>query len=272
MTFADAGSLPIFRFERLGRYPIVHGITTRESRLPGDGDINIAGRLAREEAIENRSLWADRIGVDASAIVSGRQVHGNRVRIVDEEHAGRGACVIDDALTETDALATRSIALPLLVYTADCVPAIVYDPVEHALGLAHAGWRGTVANVAGALVTAMRAELGCDPSNLVVGIGPSIGPCCYEVGDEVIDAWLALGLEGANNAITRVSSRFHLDLWRANGLALETQGVPADQIEYSGVCTRCHSDRFFSRRAGTGHRGLFATVAALAPRSDRSMN
>lgn len=266
MKSSQLRALPVFRFERLGHYPLVHGVTTRETCLPGEGDINIAGGLPREAAIANRSLWASLIGVDANAIVSGRQVHGNRVQIVDEEYAGRGALLIEEAIPDTDALATQSIGLPLLIYTADCVSVIVYDPVEHALGLAHAGWRGTVADVGGALVAAMRGAFGCDPMNLVVGIGPSIGPCCYEVGDEVIDAWVALGLDAGRQAVTRLDRRFHLNLWRANGLAFETAGVPANQIEYSGICTRCHADRFFSRRAGGGHRGLFATVAALSSR------
>ncbi len=257
-------SLSIFQFTRLSRLPIVHGVTTRAEMLPGDGDINVAGRLPREDALANRCAWAEEIGVDASTIVTGRQIHGNHVRIVDETHAGCGSQSIEDALPETDALITRSVGLPLLVYTADCVPAIIYDPVEHALGVAHAGWRGTVSNIAGALVSEMVREFGSNPSNLVVGIGPSIGPCCYEVGQEVIDAWAALGLDQSGQAIRQVDSRYHLDLWRANELEFEAAGVASANIEASGICTQCQADRYFSRRAANGHRGLFATIAALS--------
>jgi YfiH family protein len=146
------------------------------------------------------------------------------------------------------------------------VPAIVYDPVQHAFGLAHAGWRGTVGNIAGKLVAAMSAEFGSNPADLVVKLGPSIGPCCYEVGDEVISAWLESELDPACAAVRPASPRAHLDLWHANSLAFEASGVPANQIEHAGLCTRCQADRFFSRRAGQGHRGLFATIGQLRPR------
>jgi YfiH family protein len=256
----------LFRFVGLDRYPLIHAVTTRNPALPGDGDINIAGRLPLDEALANRRAWADLIGIDASALVAGRQVHGIHVQVVDEQHRGRGALRIEDAIPQTDALITRTPGLPLIIYTADCVPVLVYDPVEHAVGLAHAGWRGTVGNIAGSVVAAMSAAFGSRPANLIVRLGPSIGPCCYEVGDEVIDAWRASGVEHLVEAIDPREPRDYLDLWRANSLAFEAAGVLADHVESSGICTRCHAERYFSRRAGQGHRGLFATIAQLQPR------
>ena len=260
------GDSALFRFDGLDRFPLIHAVTTRDPGLPGDGDINIAGRLSRADAIANRRVWADRIGIDGTALVSGRQAHGTRVEVVDDRHRGRGALEIEDAIPQTDALITRTPGLPLIIYTADCVPVLVYDPMEHAIGLAHAGWRGSVGNIAGAVVAAMCSEFGSRPTNLIVRLGPSIGPCCYEVGDEVIDAWRASGIERFAEAIEPREPRAYLDLWRANSLAFEAAGVPADQVEHSGICTRCHAERFFSRRAGQGHRGLFATIAQLQPR------
>ena len=269
---AVRSTLPIFQFQSFMRHPLVHGVTGRHPSMPGEGDVNIAGRIQREDALANRASWAEGIGVDASAIVTGRQVHGNGVQIVDETHAGRGAAFIDDAIPATDALVTRSVGLPLLVYTADCVPIIVYDPSTHSLGVAHAGWRGTVSNVAGALVETMSDAFGSVPNELIVGIGPSIGPCCYEVGDEVVEAWQSLGVERCDDAVIRNGDRVHLDLWRANELIFERAGVPLEHIERSELCTRCESDRYFSRRAGVGHRGLFATIAALKPLTNSDTN
>ncbi|HVB64239.1 MAG TPA: peptidoglycan editing factor PgeF [Nitrolancea sp.] len=260
---ATQGSRTPFRFDSLAGFPLIHGVTTRDLELPGEGDMNIAGRLPITEALTNRHTWSSAIGVNADALVCGRQVHGINVRVVDERHRGLGARDIEEALPQTDALITQSSNLPLMVYTADCVPVIAYDPVRHALGLAHAGWRGTVGNIAGQLVAAMAAEFGSDPVDLIVKLGPSIGPCCYEVGDEVISAWSKSGLDPHSDAIRSADPRSHLDLWRANSLALEASGVPSAHIEHSGLCTRCHADRFFSRRAGQGHRGLFATIGQL---------
>lgn len=268
MSIQATNAASVFQFERLSQFPLIHGVTSRDAALPGDGDINIAGRLSRSDAVANRRAWAAAIGIDASCVVTGRQVHGNRVRLVDQSDAGRGAEVIDEAVPETDGLVTRTVDLPLMVYTADCVPLIVYDPVEHALGVAHAGWRGTVSNVAYELVQTMRREFGSDAGNLVAGIGPSIGPCCYEVGDEVIEAWANTGLDRSRTAVKRVGIRLHLDLWKANQIALESAGVRADHVEVSRICTSCSSDRYFSRRAANGHRGLFATIAALRKRPD----
>lgn len=263
------GDSTLFRFDGLDVFPLIHAVTTRDLSLPGDGDINLAGRLSLDEATANRRVWADLLGIDASALVAGRQVHGTHVQAVDDRHRGHGAVRIEDAIPQTDALITRTPGLPLIIYTADCVPVLVYDPEEHALGLAHAGWRGTVGNIAGAVVAAMSAEFGSRPENLIVRLGPSIGPCCYEVGDEVIDAWRASGVDRCIEAIQPKEPRAHLDLWRANGLAFEAAGVPADHVEHSGICTRCHAERYFSRRAAQGHRGLFATIAQLQPRAQR---
>jgi YfiH family protein len=151
---------------------------------------------------------------------------------------------------------------------ADCTPIIVYDPAHHALGVAHAGWRGTVSKIAVALVEAMSDAFGSEPAALIAGIGPSIGPCCYEVGEEVIaaartafereverrDGWPLLFSDGAAT---------YLDLWSANRVLLEWTGVR--QIETARLCTACHRQRFFSHRAEAGKTGRFAMVAALRP-------
>jgi len=261
-------SSAVYQFADLFDYPLIHGVTTRDLSLPGDGDVNIAGRLPLEDAFGNRRNWSLLLGVDAESLVCGRQVHGNTIQLVDERHRGCGADDIATALPATDGIITRTPRLPLMIFTADCVPVIVYDPVQHALGLAHAGWRGTVANIGGGMVAAMNAAFGSQPADLIVKLGPSIGPCCYEVGDEVISAWLDSGIERAIEAVKPAIPRAHLDLWSANRLAFESAGVRSDKIEHSGLCTRCHADRFFSRRAGQGHRGLFGTIAELKPRAD----
>ncbi len=266
MTGPGRETTSIFRFERLADYPVIHGVTSRDSDLPGDGDINIAGRLPREHAIQNRARWCEVIGVDSARIVTGRQAHGDRVRIVDRSDMGRGALSIEEAIPGTDALATREIGVPLMIYTADCVPIVLYDPNEHVVGLAHAGWRGTVKNVAGALVREMAQAFDANPADFRAYIGPSIGSCCYEVGEEVVGAWNATDVPDHMSAVSQPRERYHFDLWRANTLELRSAGVRTENIELAGICTKCHADQYFSRRAGNGHRGLFATIVELRPR------
>ena len=101
---------------------------------------------------------------------------------------------------------------------ADCVPILLYDPRRHVLGLAHAGWRGTVGKIAAETVRTLTEAFGTDPADIVAGIGPSIGPCCYEVGQEVIDAWRATELAGWRRPVIERDSGYHLDLWAANRL------------------------------------------------------
>ena len=152
--------------------------------------------------------------------------------------------------------------LALTMRYADCVPVLLYGAARRAVGIAHAGWRGTVLGVAAATAQLMIAELGCDPAELVAGIGPSIGPCCYQVGPEVVAefrrAFPGEPVVGAEDA----DGRAHVDLWRANAAQLAALGVT--QIEQSGYCTCCHQELFFSHRgSGRPHgpfRGLYWSV------------
>jgi len=169
-------------------------------------------------------------------------------------------------LDKADGIITDTPGLPLTQRYADCTPLIVYDPRRHAAGLGHAGWRGTVAGMAAALVQAMTASFGSDPGELVAVVGPAIGPCCYEVGPEVVDAaraafpatdtLLTKPANGANGA-----AQPHFDLWAANRWQLQQAGV--GQIEVAGICTRCQRGTFFSHRGDGPVTGRFGAVVML---------
>jgi YfiH family protein len=139
---------------------------------------------------------------------------------------------------------------------ADCTPVLLADTRRLAVAVVHAGWRGSAVRAAGAAVAGLVEVFGCNPRDLVAGIGPAIGPCCYRVGDDVRAAFAdrpSLFADGK------------LDLWAANRQALIEAGVPADQIELAAVCTQCHSDEFFSHRANGGQpAGRFAALIRLA--------
>lgn len=259
-------------FESFEAYDdVIAFVTTRtggESRGPY-ASLNLGMRSGDDPAavVRNRARVAAITG--APALVFGRQVHGKRVTAVPEGYSG-------GAFDDTDALITSATRLPLAVLTADCAAVFLFDPKQRAIGIAHAGWRGTVAGIAALTVVRMGDEFGSDPADLVAGIGPSIGPCCYEVGAEVIDAFTDANAEMADEVFVdpdiasagsfRASmneGRKHLDLWRANELVLVAAGVRESAIEISRLCTACRRDLFYSHRGEKGVTGRFAGVIAL---------
>jgi YfiH family protein len=140
---------------------------------------------------------------------------------------------------------------------ADCTPVLLVDPVRRCVAAVHAGWRGSAVRAAGAAVTALGETFGSRPADLLAGIGPAIGPCCYEVGQDVVDAFADR---------PELFSGGKLDLWESNRQALIEAGVVPGQIEVAGICTQCESDRFFSHRANGGQpAGRFAALIRLEP-------
>jgi YfiH family protein len=205
----------------------------------------------------------------APALVFGRQVHGRRVAVVPAGYQGA-------AFDDTDALITESARTPLAILTADCAAIFLFDPKNRAVGIVHAGWRGTVAGTAALTVVRMGDQFNTDPADLIAGIGPSIGPCCYEVGAEVIDAFANANPDLADEVLVDPElasagsfrsavneGRKHLDLWRANELILAAAGLREEAIEVAQVCTACRRDLFYSHRGEKGVTGRFAGVIAL---------
>lgn len=204
----------------------------------------------RENVEENFRILAGAIGFSVENLVLTNQVHTSVVRRVTRADA-RG---IDNRdYPECDALITNDPGTALLVFTADCTPILFHDPVTGAVGAAHAGWRGTAADIAGETVRAMQAEFGCDPKNIRSAIGPNIGACCFETDAEVPDAMLATFGEEARSAIRPVNKKFYVNLKEINALALRRAGVK--NIEISTDCTMCRHDRFWSHRYTRGLRG-----------------
>jgi YfiH family protein len=181
---------------------------------------------------------------------------------------------------KADALITRQSGVALAMSSADCVPLMFYDPVEKVLGLAHAGWRGTARGIAAITVNAMIEQFGSDPKNIRSGIGPSIGPCCYEVSEEVQHIFIGcqefetdpidvryrkLVRESAVFSMQRVQGRdsLRLDLWETNRNQLLMAGLLPTHIESSEVCTSCKKEHFFSHRGEQGKAGRFPSILAL---------
>lgn len=206
---------------------------------------------------ENRRRLALSAGFAPEDWTSAEQTHGNRVRVVEAADRGAGRRTRETAFPDTDAMITREPGILLAAFFADCVPLFFVDPVRRAVGIAHAGWRGTALDIAGRTVRAMAEAFGTNPGDLRAAIGPSIGPCCYEVDDAVV------GQIGADAARRTAGGRFMLDLKEANRQFMIKAGLAPNHIEVSGYCTRCRTDLFFSHRGEGGTTGRMAAFIGI---------
>ena len=191
------------------------------------------------------------------------QVHGDAVACVDEQDAGRGSQSYDDCIKETDALITDTPGLPLMLCFADCTPIVFLDPEKRAVGIAHGGWKGTVQSIAAKTLARMTEAFGTQPRDVLVGIGPSIGPCCYEVGAEVAARFCAAFPYAEELLLHETDGHVHLDLWEANRQQLLRSGVPEENIEVAGECTCCRHAWYYSYRADQGKTGRIAALISL---------
>jgi YfiH family protein len=245
-------TLDLLHFGNLSSLPwLVHAATTRSGGVSSGRceSLNVSYSVGDppENVDENLRRVSDAVGTRREDLFSAYQVHGRSVVVVDASADGR---------PRGDVLITSYPHKTLMLRYADCTPVLLADTRRRAVAVVHAGWRGSAVLAAEAAVSGLAEVFGSDPRDLVAGIGPAIGPCCYTVGDDVVSAF-------ADRPQLLHDGR--LDLWEANRLALIEAGVPADQIEVAGICTQCESDRFFSHRANNGQpAGRFGALIRLA--------
>lgn len=263
----EEGGIPVLRIDALERLGGVRalfsgrrgGVSTR-----WNGGLNWSQTVGDEpdQVRENRRRTLALVGSDPDSAVMAGLVHGDRVvAVTGEEPADPGGDV--RVVPRCDALITDRPGLALVVTAADCVPIYLYDPVRRVIGVAHAGWRGTVARIAGKTLHAMVERFGCEPSRVHAVVGPSIGPCCYEIDEQVADAFRQAypGCEAALLRPGRAPGKYQLDLWEANRLDLLEAGAGPTHV--AGACTSCGVDRLFSHRAERGCAGRGAAVIVM---------
>lgn len=204
-----------------------------------------------ENVLENYAILGRAIGFDPADLVLTHQTHTDIVRPVTD--AQRGAGLFAPELSDCDALITNTPGLGLVVFSADCTPILFHDPVTGAVGAAHAGWRGTAADIAGKTVKAMVAHFGCKPEDICCAIGPNIGQCCFETDRDVPDAMQAALGDAAKEHIRTTGDKYYVNLKAMNALFLDRAGVK--HIDISTECTACQPDKYWSHRRVGGHRG-----------------
>lgn len=248
-----------YSFQSIDAYgEVIHGITARHGGVSTGpwSSLNLTKGNGDDPALveENLHRAAAAFGAARADLVSPNQRHTANAAVVWAADRGR-------VLVNTDTLLTREPGVPVLLRYADCTPVLLFDPRHRAFAVVHSGWRGTVAGAVPAAITAMREAFDTEPGDLVAGIGPAIGPCCYEVGDEVVAA-VRTTFDRAEGLLPRNgSTRRHFDLWAANQRWLEDAGVRS--IEVARICTACHIDEFFSYRGGKGRTGHFGALMML---------
>ena len=245
----------------------VHGFSTRLGGVSGGiySTMSFSQSIGDEQTavLENFKRFTSAIGADFSGITLSDQTHTANVRVIREEDIGKGLLRARD-YTDIDGLVTNIKDAVLVTQYADCTPLAFYDPVKRVVATSHAGWRGTVKLIAKNTVDTMVKEFGCRPEDIICGIGPNIGGCCYEVDDPVIDEIKKLTfLKLADCYTEKGGGKYMLDLKETNRQILINSGIRPDNIDVADLCTCCLSDVFHSHRATKGKRGTLALMIGL---------
>ena len=239
---------------------VPHCFTTRKGGVSKGylDSLNIGSSRGDDPANvrKNFEILANAIGFSTECLVLTKQTHSDIVLQVGKEDWGTG--LTRPAFPECDALITNEPETALVVFTADCTPVLLHDPVTGAVGAVHAGWRGTANAIVRKTVEAMVAAYGCRPENICAAIGPNIGPCCFETDWDVPEAMLKAVGERAWTFIRKAENKYYVNLKEINALHLKDAGVKS--IEISTECTVCRSDLYWSHRVTGGNRGAQGAI------------
>jgi len=259
MSFVENQGLRYFTFSSFPQEQLVHAVFSRKGGVSPEpwNSLNVGGTVGDERArvVENRLRSFNAVDRDPHSMFDVWQVHSADVIIANSPHN------FSPPEYQADAIITDNPEVTLFMRFADCTPILLFDPVNYAVGIAHAGWMGTVKQVASATVDALRAAFGTQPSDIIAGIGPSIGADHYQIGPDVTTRVKEAFHEDANRLLIRREDGVYFNLWEANKISLAKAGVK--QIEISGLCTACHPDDWYSHRAQKGKTGRFGAIIGL---------
>jgi polyphenol oxidase len=271
MSLHENAGVTFLTFPPIERYDFVnHAFSTRLGGVSQNEfasmNLNFGRGDEDKNVTDNFHQFCDAAGFDYHTLVASSQDHHTFIRRVSPENYGIGIWKPKD-MKSVDGLITNEPNVTLVTYYADCVPLFFLDPKKRAIGLAHAGWRGTVAQIGREMVAAMVREFGSDPRSLVAAIGPSIGPCCFEVDAPVYAEFEKLTeLRPQEFIVSKGGGKYNIDLWEANRRIILKAGIPDEQITVAQLCTECNSDWLYSHRASGGKRGGLAAMMCIRGR------
>ena len=256
MSMIQHNGVRYYQFDALN---VKHGIFTRHGGMSPEpwASLNVGGTVGDELARvrQNRDISLEALGRAPGSVFDVWQVHSADVVCV------RGPRPADQPYRQADIILTDQPEVTLYMRFADCVPILLHDPRRGVIGISHAGWMGTLGDVATTTVEAMQKNYGSNPADIIAGIGPSIGPDHYEIGADVILQVMQKFGDESELFLKSHQGKIHFNLWETNRLLLERAGV--GQIEVSGICTACNTQDWFSHRAEKGRTGRFGALICL---------
>lgn len=256
MPFIQHNGLRYFQFETLKTR---HAVFTRQGGVSPEpwGSLNVGGTVGDDldRVKKNRHLSFAALGRNPESVFDVWQVHSADAVCANAPRPE------NESLRQADIILTDKRDVTLFMRFADCVPILLHDPRKGVVGVAHAGWMGTLRDVAASTVKAMKAQYDSNPADILACIGPSIGPDHYEIGADVILQVMQKFGDESEQVLKSHNGKIHFDLWGTNQLLLERAGV--GKIEIAGICTACHTDDWFSHRAEKGRTGRFGALISL---------
>ena len=243
---------------------LYHGVTTKSSNAPYYFSLALHTGENQEKIIQNRLKVTEYFSHQALLhYIVAQQTHSDKIHIVTEK-ATKGWHSQQDAIVDCDALITNQINIILTILTADCVPILLYDKEKKVIAAIHAGWKGTKSEILTKTVKKMIQKFHTSTQNIIAGIAPSIGSCCYEVGYDV-----AQHFSHISGAYKQHNNKYMLDLPSINKKQLLALGIPEQNIEMSNICTSCKVDRFFSYRKEQGCSGRFMSMIGIREKESK---
>lgn len=263
----EKGDLQYIKFPKIEALGITHHLFSTRHGGVSKGNcstMNLSFNRGepREDTLKNYEILCSAEDINTKNLVLSHQTHTNNVICVTKEDCGTG--ITKPSFADVDGLITNQSGVALVTQYADCTPLLFCDPVKKVIATSHAGWRGTVKLIGKVTVEKMTTEFGCNPKDIIVGIGPCIKQCCYEIDAPVYNEFLKIEfLNPQSIFIKKTNGKFMLDLVEANRQILINSGIRNENIDCSDICTSCNSDDLHSHRKTNGKRGNLAAIIEL---------
>ena len=258
--------LDFYTFDHFKKYPsLLHAVTTKSNDFPYAFSLALHTGERAENIVANRDRLSKLLqSKEALHFIVANQTHSDNIKVIRKKET-KGWERLEDAIEDCDALISNVEGVVLSILTADCVPVLLYDHEKKVIAAVHAGWKGTKAQIVSKTVHKMREIYGCHPEDIIAGVAPSIGRCCYEVGSDVTQHFF-----DTPEGFSAVGKKYMLDLPFINKQQLLDAGLKEEHIEMSDVCTACEIEQFFSYRKEQGCSGRFMSMIGLKEKNDKN--